>query len=317
MNKNINFVFYSDWQRSDSDFKKWEKTFKQKDPKINLMKPSHPNSYSANVALVWEPPKGLLKKFKNLKGVINLGQGVDHLVKPGVVPRNLPIIRLVDPEMSKTIAAWTSLQILQEVCDYKTYPFQQKNKIWKGHPIENSSFNWKIGILGLGAIGSYVAKSLIPFGFKIYGWSRTQKFIKNIESFSGEEGFKKVLSNSRILICLLPLTSFTKYILNDKSLKLLPKGSTVINAGRGKHINENDLLKLIESGHIKNAYLDVFEKEPLPSNHPFWNHKNITVWPHVAGQTNRETSINQIIDAAYCLVNDKKAPNTISKQKEY
>ena len=314
---NVNIVFYSDEQRSDSSFQMWKSIFFQKDPNINFLKYNDINAKNSNVALVWEPPRGLLNKFKNLKGVINLGQGVDHLIKPGVVPNSLPIIRLVDPEMSKTIASWTALQVLNEVCDFNTYQQQQKKTIWKGHPVKYSSFNWSIGVLGLGAIGSYVAKSLLPFGFKVLGWSKSQKTIEKIDCYHGRTGFKKVLKNSKILVCLLPLTKSTKHILNKSSFEIMPKGSSIINAGRGGHINEVDLLSMINSGHIKNAYLDVFEKEPLPSNHPFWKHKNVIIWPHVAGQTNKETAIDQIINASYCLVNNQKAPNTINRKNEY
>jgi len=313
----INIVFYSDEQRSDSSFEMWKSIFFQKDPKITFLRYDDSDAKNSNIALVWEPPKGLLNNYKNLKGVINLGQGVDHLIKPGIVPNGLPIIRLVDPEMSKTIASWTALQVLNEVCDFNIYQQQQRKMLWKGHPVQYSSYNWSIGILGLGAIGSYVAKSLLPFGFKVSGWSKSEKTIENINCYNGKSGFETVLKNSKILVCLLPLTKSTKHILNKRSFEMMPKGSSIINAGRGGHINEVDLLNMINDGHIKNAYLDVFEKEPLPSNHPFWKHKNVIVWPHVAGQTNRETAIDQIINASHCLVNNKDAPNTINRKNEY
>ena len=192
------------------------------------------------------------------------------------MPDKLPIIRLVDEDMSKQMAGWVSLQILRETCFLNDYLEQQKNKIWKTVNFIPGN-NWTIGILGIGAIGSHVAKSLTNFGYKIKGWSKNKKNIQNVECYSGEEELHKMLKDCNILVCLLPLTSETKHIICKETLSLLPKGSTIINAGRGGHVNETDLLEMINKGHIKNAYLDVFETEPLPKDHSFWEHKNVYV----------------------------------------
>ena len=309
----INVLYY--WE-DPSEFEKWKKAFKDKTSNINLVDQNSHDARNAEVALVWLPPKGFLKNYKNLKGVINFGQGVDHLMQPDVVPDNLPIIRLVDHDMSRLIAGWVSMHIFNEVNNFKIYKEQEKIKLWKPLPLKSSS-KWKIGVLGLGAIGSFVAKTLALYGYEIRGWSKTQKSYPEIICLSGNDGLAEILSNSNIIICLLPLTKETKYIINEISMKKMPKGATIINAGRGSHVNENDLLKMINSGHIKNAYLDVFETEPLPKEHPFWTNENISIWPHVAGQTNEETAIDQIINAIYCFKNNQIPPNCIDRKKGY
>ena len=309
----INVLYY--WE-DPSEFEKWKKAFNNKAPNINLIDQNSQEAHSAEVALVWLPPKGFLKNFKNLKGVINFGQGVDHLMMPGVVPENLPIIRLVDHDMSKLIAGWVSMHVFNEVNNTKIYQEQQKIKLWKPLPLKSSS-KWKIGVLGLGAIGSFVAKTLALYGYEIRGWSKSQKNYPEIICLSGEDGLTNLLSNSSIIICLLPLTKETKYIINEKSMMRMPKGSTIINAGRGSHVNEKDLLKMINQNHINNAYLDVFETEPLPREHPFWINDKISIWPHVAGQTNEETAIDQIINAIFCLKNNQIPPNSIDRGKGY
>ena len=312
MRKNINLLYY--WNAEG--YKSWQKIFSEKAPEIKVFNKDNCIEVDIDVALVWLPPEGFLKKFQNLKGVINLGQGVDHLLKPGVVPDKLPIIRLVDEDMSKQMAGWVSLQILRETCFLNDYLEQQKNKIWKTVNFIPGN-NWTIGILGIGAIGSHVAKSLTNFGYKIKGWSKNKKNIQNVECYSGREELHKMLKDCNILVCLLPLTSETKHIICTETLSLLPKGSTIINAGRGGHVNETDLLEMINKGHIKNAYLDVFETEPLPKDHSFWEHKNVYVWPHVSAQTNTLTSIDQIVNAARCITDGLEAPNQINRSNGY
>ncbi len=312
MNKKINVLYYWDLD----GFNRWSKIFSKKAPDIHLVHKDNALSDQVDVALVWLPPKNFLASYKNLKGVINLGQGVDHLLKPGIVPKNLPIIRLVDPDMSKQMSAWVSLQVLRETCFMEEYSDQEKNKKWQTvRFIPNNE--WTIGVLGIGAIGEHVALSLSNFGYDVKGWSRSKKRFDGITCYHGENGLTEMLPKCKILICLLPLTSETRHIINKNTMSLLPKGASIINAGRGGHVNEDDLLEMISIGKIKNAYLDVFETEPLPEDHPFWDHKNIIIWPHVAAQTNMDTSIDQIINAARCLVNNNVAPNQINREKGY
>ena len=309
---NITVLYYYEYDKIDQ----WKNEFEIRAPYINLVDKDDKDSINASIALVWAPPIGFLKNFNNLKGVINLGQGVDHLLIPGVVPEGLPIVRLVDEEMSKLMAAWVSHQVLSETCFSKSYREQEINKVWKALPLIPSA-DWNIGILGMGALGSFVAQNLTQYGYNVMGWSRNLKSIKKVKCYHGENGLSEMLPKCRILICLLPLTNDTHQILNKYTFKKLPKGATIINAGRGGHINENDLLGMLESKHIKNAYLDVFEKEPLPKDNSFWEHKDVVVWPHVAAQTNTSTSIDQIINAINCINKNKEAPNTIDRQKGY
>ena len=312
MDKNITVLYYYDMD----GFNAWKEIFQKKSPNINFVHKDDYSALDADIALVWEPPSGFLSKYKKLKGVVNLGQGVDHLLKDNIVPEDLPIVRLVDHEMSKLMAGWISLQVLNETCYSSNYKNQEKNKIWGQLPLVPTQ-NWTIGILGIGALGSYIAKVLSNYGYDIRGWSKSRKNLENVKCYYGEDGLKQLLPECRIIICLLPLTKDTKHILNIRTMKMLPKGSTIINAGRGGHINEKDLLLMIDNGHIKNASLDVFETEPLPQDHVFWYHKNITVWPHVAAQTNTETAIDQIINAINCLIENRVAPNTIDRNKGY
>ncbi len=175
----------------------------------------------------------------------------------------------------------------------------------------------KIGIYGIGAIGSVVAKDLSYMGFNVQGWSRTKKKIKTIKCFSGAEGFNELIINSDIHVCLLPLTLFTENIFNKHIFTNMKKGSCFINAGRGEHVDENDLLDSCRSKHISNAVLDVYRNEPLPENHPFWKQDNIRLWPHVAAETNPDTAAKQIANAIKCIDNNIVPPNTVDRTIGY
>jgi glyoxylate/hydroxypyruvate reductase A len=148
--------------------------------------------------------------------------------------------------------------------------------------------------MGLGVLGQRVAQALAHFEFPVNGWSRTPKHLEGVRGFHGEEQFHGFLTASRILVNLLPLTAETQDIMNRDTLSQLLPGGYVINVARGAHLVDDDLLALLNSGHLAGATLDVFRTEPLPPAHPFWGHPKITMTPHTSARTLRETSIAQI-----------------------
>ncbi|MDC0228356.1 NAD(P)-binding domain-containing protein, partial [Alphaproteobacteria bacterium] len=175
----------------------------------------------------------------------------------------------------------------------------------------------EIAVYGVGAIGSVVAKDLNQMGFKVNGWSRTEKVIKGVTCYHGESGFSKLIKTCDIHICLLPLTFSTRNIFNNITFKNMKYGSCFINAGRGDHVVDEDLLENCKSGQISNAILDVYKNEPLPKNHNFWEQKNIRLWPHVSAETNPETAAKQIANAIKCINNNISPPNTINRNLGY
>jgi glyoxylate/hydroxypyruvate reductase A len=148
--------------------------------------------------------------------------------------------------------------------------------------------------MGLGVLGERVARALAHFEFPVNGWSRSPKAVDSVQCFSGEQGFKGFLAASRVLVCLLPLTADTRDVMNRDTLSRLQPGAYVINVARGAHLVDEDLLALLDSGHLAGATLDVFRTEPLPAEHPFWSHPKITVTPHTSARTLRSESIAQI-----------------------
>jgi glyoxylate/hydroxypyruvate reductase A len=220
-------------------------------------------------ALVWRPETGAVASLPSLKLILR--SAVDHLVCDPQLPRHIPIVRLVDPHMTDAMSEYVVLQVLRLHRRDLDYRAQQEAGIWRELDQQNAA-EQRVGILGLGELGQDAAKKLKALGFDVAGWSRSQKSLPGVTSFAGAAGFAPLLSRSEILICLLPLTTETEGILNASTLALLPRGAALVNAARGAHLVEEDLLAALASGQVSAAVLDVFRQEPLPADHPFWRH---------------------------------------------
>lgn len=246
-------------------------------------------------ALVWKPPPGVLAGLPNLKLILSLGAGVERLLTDPTLP-DVPLVRMVADGLTEDMAAYVVLQVLRWQRQVDAYTEQQRAGVWKqlGH---KPASEVRVGILGLGVLGEAAARALTPLGFQVIGWSRSPKEIRGIETLHGEDGLVALAARSDFLVCLLPLTDQTRGILNAGLFATLPKGAVVINAARGGHLVEADLLAALESGHLGGASLDVFAEEPLPAGHPFWTHPKVHVTPHVAGITHPSRCSDHIADA--------------------
>ena len=246
-------------------------------------------------ALVWRPEPGLLASLPNLKLILSLGAGVDHLLGDPQLPRHLPIVRLVDPHMTDAMSEYVVLQVLRLHRHDLDYRAQQEDRVWRELDQKNAA-DRRVGILGFGELGRDAAKKLKALGFDVAAWSRSEKSLAGVESYAGADGLPRLLRRSEILVCLLPLTAETDGILNARNLALLPRGAALVNAARGAHLVEDDLFATLASGQISGAVLDVFHDEPLPADHPFWHHPRVVVTPHVAAFTNPATAAPIILD---------------------
>lgn len=243
------------------------------------------------VALVANPPEGILAQLPNLRLVQSLWMGVDQLLHDPSLPRGVPVARLIDPGM---IAAMTET-VLAHVLDWHRLHFryreQQIERVWQQLPQVMASER-TIGILGLGELGSVVAQALASLGFRMLGWSRRLRELAGVQ-YLAELG--DLLERSDLVVCLLPLTHHTRGILNADAFAQMPEGACLINVGRGEHVVEKDLLAALDSRWLTHAYLDVFENEPLEMGHPFWRHPSVTLTPHAAALTEPRTAFPKIV----------------------
>jgi glyoxylate/hydroxypyruvate reductase A len=251
-----------------------------------------PGAAQADYAVVWQPPQQFFDEQPQLKGIFNIGAGVDALLKLRLPPQAV-VVRLEDAGMAVQMAEYVCQAVIRHFRDLEAYATDMRAGHWTYYkPRQRSDF--PVGVMGLGVLGARVAQALAHFEFPVNGWSRTPKLLDGVRGFNGAAQLDAFLAASRVLVNLLPLTPDTTNILNRERLSRLQPGGYVINVARGAHLVDDDLLALLDSGHLAGATLDVFRTEPLPQAHPFWLHPKITITPHTSARTLRETSIAQI-----------------------
>ncbi|WP_416677910.1 2-hydroxyacid dehydrogenase [Candidatus Pseudothioglobus sp. Uisw_016] len=269
------------------DMEVWSNGLQKAMPEMDIkVYPDDGDVNEVEFAVVWKHPRGILKKYPNLKAILSLGAGVDHIISDPDLPEGLPIIRLVDKKLTHEMCLHALHWVLHFHSDQYLYRSQQLKRQW----IQQSSIQIEertIGIMGLGNIGRSIGELLVTQSFNVIGWGANQKSsLTDIKYYYGQDQLSDFLGRTNILINVLPLTSDTTNIITKKELSLLPKDSFIINIGRGGIINEDDLLTLLSEGHIKAAALDVFAQEPLPENNSLWDHPSVYITPHIAGQSN-------------------------------
>ena len=269
------------------DMEVWSNGLQKAMPAMDIkVYPDDGDVNEVEFAVVWKHPRGILKKYPNLKAILSLGAGVDHIISDPDLPEGLPIIRLVDKKLTHEMCLHALHWVLHFHSDQYLYRSQQLKRQW----IQQSSIQTEdrtIGIMGLGNIGRSIGELLVTQSFNVIGWGANQKSsLTDIKYYYGQDQLSDFLGRTNILINVLPLTSDTTNIITKKELSLLPKNSFIINIGRGGIINEDDLLTLLSDGHIKAAALDVFTQEPLPENNSLWGHPSVYITPHIAGQSN-------------------------------
>jgi glyoxylate/hydroxypyruvate reductase len=269
-----------------------------------------------DAALVWKPQPGLLASLPNLKLIVSLGAGVDGLLSDPTLPRHVPIARLVDPYMTEAMSEYVLTQVLRLHRQDFLYQSQQRERVWRELPQPNAAER-RVGILGLGELGSDAARKLAVMGFNVAGWSRSERRLPGIESYHGPEGLLALARRSDILVCLLPLTPETEGILNARLFAALPKGACIVNAARGAHLVEEDLMAALESGQLAAAVLDVFREEPLPPAHPFWSHPRIVVTPHAAASTHAPTAAAGVGENLRRLAEGRPLINLVDPARGY
>ena len=295
----------------------WITALKKIDPGLDIRTfPNDTHREEVGFALSWRHPYGIFKDYPNLKCISSMGAGADHLLRDPELPPHVPIVRLVDPYLAQDMAEFVLALIMNHLRDLNAYKIKQLKSIWKPSGYLRIK-EVRVGIMGVGAIGKTVATGLQKAGFNVIGWARTDREEPGMDIYHGQKGLPRFLSQTDILISILPLTPQTKGILNKKTLGLLPKHAFVINVGRGEQIVEEDLLQFISEGHLSGASLDVFSEEPLPKTSKLWGHPRVNITPHIASLTNPSSVAPQIVENYHRMKEGKPLLNTVSRQRGY
>ncbi len=278
---------------NERNYLEWQEEFYRASPDLQIRCGIESASDDTKYVLAWKPPQGFLQTLPQLRAVFSMGAGVDHITSDPDFP-DVPLIRQRDAGMGAQMAEYALYAALHYQRDFDLMRVNQQLGKWDT-PVSRVRRRAKIGILGLGTLGSVVAQTLLANGFPVSGWSRTDKSMEGVNCYSGDNQLSAFLADAELLICLLPDTPKTRGIVNADVLRQLPTGAVLVNVARGPLIVDEDLVNALDSGQLRGAMLDVFHREPLAIEHPFWAHPKVILTPHIAAETVFSASAHQVV----------------------
>ena len=302
---------------TNKDPKPWVSALQEIDSSLDIqIWPNENQKTDIEFALCWKHPEGVLQDYPNLRCICSMGAGIDHLLNDDFFPKHLPVVRLVDPLLAQSMFEYICAVVMHFFREFDVYQAQKRQSHWQQQS-PKAMAKTTIGIMGLGKLGEYSADKLSKMGFNVTGWSRTQKSIVGVKAYAGKKQLEQFISQTDILICLLPLTDQTYGILNLELFNKLPKGSCLLNVARGEHLVEEDLITALNAGQLRGACLDVFKEEPLPREHPFWIHEKILVTPHSSSITDPRSVASQIVQNYQLMQSSRPLLNQVDILRGY
>jgi len=295
---------------------KWYRSLKEKNNDLDIkVYPNVERPEEVEFAISWKHPKGLYKNYPNLKVIASMGAGVNHILKDEGLPQDVRVTRIVDDQLTKDMSQFVLLQCLAVSRNLFTHLSNQSSNSWNPKAYQTPQ-QTNVGIMGYGVLGQEAGKVLKANGFNVIGYANSSKMVDGIQIY-GSDQQDEFLEQTQILVCLLPVTPATKGILNFKCFQKLKDEAYLINVARGEHLLEADLIQALDNDILKGASLDVFQEEPLPASHPFWNHENIQITPHVASMTDPESVANQLFENYRRMKDGKALLNEVDIEKGY
>ena len=301
---------------SGRDAGAWREAFARALPEADVVPWPVPAGARFDYAVVLSPGPEHVEALSRVKAVFNLGAGVDAFLRLPPLPRTVPLIRLEDAGMAEQMAEYAAYAVLRVFRDFPHYADDQRARRWSPRPRADKAA-FRVGVLGLGVLGQRVAATLRDLGFPVLGWSRGARTIEGVTTLSGPEGLRALLPQCRVAIVLLPRTPATEGLLDRQALSRLPQGAWLVNLARGGLVVDDDLLALVDAGHLGGAMLDVFVEEPLPPAHPFWHHPRIEITPHVSGRTLVAPSVEQVAGKIRALERGLPVTGAIDRTRSY
>ena len=310
----MTLIFYS----ANDSWEDWSAYLSRDVPEIPMRHWDEPgNDAAVRFALVWNPPRGeLRRRFPNLEYIFSLGAGVDALLDDPDLPHNVPVVRMVEEALVIGMTEYVALHVLRIHRQQRDFEIQQRAGEWR-QIVTPLAPDRKVGLMGLGVLGSDAAAALTALRFDVASWTRTPKAVPGVYCFHGDDGLGPFLARTEILVALLPLTDDTRGILNAGLFAQLPKGAGLINAGRGGLQVEADIITALDSGQLSEAVLDVFSNEPLPEGSPLWRHPKVTLTPHNAALTGSETGAREVAANLQRVLAGERPHNIVDTKAGY
>jgi glyoxylate/hydroxypyruvate reductase len=271
--------------------------------------------------LSWRHPPGALKGLPDLQAIFSLGAGVDHLFADPALPE-APIVRVVDPDLTDRMSEWVVMHALAHLRQLRRYERQSQERVWADDEDQPKAAEVTVGVLGLGVLGKDAVLKLKALGFKVAGWSASEKSLPGVECFSGADGLQRLIAQTDMLIVLLPLTEATRGVIDASLIAKLKQGGrlgapVLINAGRGGLQVEADILAALDSGVLKGASLDVFEREPLPPDSRLWAHPAVYVSPHNAAASTPDAILIAVARQIEAFERGEPLQNLVDRRRGY
>lgn len=289
-------------------FESWRLAFASVAPQVSVCSWYDP-AYTAgedDYALVWSPRPDHMERLACMKGIVCTGAGVDHLLAHADFPRHVPLVRMGGEQTARLMADYVLWAVIGLLRDARTWAMQQQQGLWRNNVCSRTSNTTRVGIMGLGHLGAYVAQALAHVGFCVSGWKRTPAELDGVTVWSGVEALPDFLGELDVLVNLLPATPATDGLIDHVLLSHLPKGAGFVNVGRGRHVVQSDLLRALDDGTLCGAVLDVVTPEPLPDDSALWHHPRLTITPHVASEASREVQARYVADVVASLERGEK-----------
>ena len=294
----------------------WQALFAEHAPQIEWRAwPDIGNAEEVDYLAAWQAPDKLMQVLPNLKVLFALSAGVDQL-DLSRLPPDLPVVRLLDPGITRGMCEYASWAVLSLHRDMLRYRQQQAARCWQAHLLQ-PAVNRRVGVMGLGTQAQQILATLAPLGFALSGWARSAHQLPGVDCYAGEHQLPTFLSQCDILLCVLPLTEQTQGILDRQLFAQLPRGAALINMGRGGHLVEEDLLEALGSGQLSGAVLDVLQEEPALANHPFWDHPQIVLTPHIAAMTQPTSAFGVLLENIRRYERGEQMVGEVDRRKGY
>lgn len=247
---------------------------------------------AVDFAVVWRQPANSLRAFPHVQALHSFGAGVDSILADPGLP-DVPLARIVDPDLTQSMLNYLHGVLLHYQLRFDQFAAQQKVQQWKARSPRKIQ---QLCILGLGELGKAAAVYFQALGYQLSGWSASAKHIDGVACYAGIAEFAQAVANADLVICLLPLTAETENLLSEQRLSKFKPGAILVNVARGAIVDDLALLQSLDSGQLGAACLDVFRTEPLPAEHPFWQHSAVLLTPHISAVTNADTAVLQIAE---------------------
>lgn len=274
--------------------KQLQAAFARSAPQLTAVLAEDPLAANAQIAACWFPLPGSLAALPNLQLIHSVAAGIDHLEHDPWCP-DLPVCRVVDPGHRQGMTEYVRWAVIHYHRGFDQVLRQQRQQHWE-RPLQRAARQYTVGVMGLGSLGSAIAVDLAAAGYDVRGWARSDKRISGVQTFAGADRLNPFLDGLELLINLLPLTHETRGILGRSTFERLANGAALINCGRGGHLNIDDLEQALACAKLRGALLDVFDHEPLPTEHRLWTMPGVTITPHMASAASHDCIAEQVAE---------------------